>query len=151
MKWKLLSPVRLFVTPWTIGILQARILEWITFPFSMGSSQPKDRSQVSRIGGGFFTNWAIREALFESWGNTIQPITGLNLTGIRLGYDFEDFKDINKSFLITENIKLNEIQMTNRMTDYGIWNWVQVAELLSQCVGTFNPANSWTFLIRQAF
>lgn len=73
------------------------------------------------------------------------------MTGIRLGYDFEDFKDINKSFLITENIKLNEIQMTNRMTDYGIWNWVQVAELLSQCVGTFNPANSWTFLIRQAF
>ena len=48
-------------------------------------------------------------------------------------------------------MKLNEIQMTNRMTDCGIWNWVQVAELLSQCGDTFNPANSWTFLIRQDF
>ena len=36
------------------GILQARILEWITFPFSRGSSQPRDQIQVSRIAGGFF-------------------------------------------------------------------------------------------------
>ena len=28
-------------------ILQARILEWVTFPFSRGSSQPRDRTQVS--------------------------------------------------------------------------------------------------------
>ena len=38
------------------GILQARILEWISFPFSRGSSQPRDRSQVSCIAGGFFTS-----------------------------------------------------------------------------------------------
>ena len=43
------------------GILQARIVEWVAFPFSRGSSQPRDGSQVSRIAGGFFTNWAIRE------------------------------------------------------------------------------------------
>ena len=42
--------------------LQARILEWVAFPFSRVSSQPRDRTQVSRIAGGFFTNWAIREA-----------------------------------------------------------------------------------------
>ena len=29
------------------GILQARILEWLTFPFTRGSSQPRDRTQVS--------------------------------------------------------------------------------------------------------
>ena len=40
------------------GILQARILEWVAFPFSKGSSQPRDWTQVSRIAGGFFTNWA---------------------------------------------------------------------------------------------
>ena len=34
------------------GILQARILEWVAFPFSRGSSQPRDRTQVSRIAGG---------------------------------------------------------------------------------------------------
>ena len=37
------------------GFLQARILEWITFLFSRGSSQPGDRTQVSRIAGRFFT------------------------------------------------------------------------------------------------
>ena len=38
------------------AILQARILEWVAFPFSRGSSQPGDQAQVSRIAGGFFTN-----------------------------------------------------------------------------------------------
>ena len=40
------------------GIIQARILEWVAFLFSRGSSQPRDRTQVSRIAGGFFTSWA---------------------------------------------------------------------------------------------
>ena len=31
------------------GILQVRILEWVAFPFSRGSSQPRDQTQVSRI------------------------------------------------------------------------------------------------------
>ena len=44
------------------GILQARILEWVAFPFSRGSSQPRDQNQVSCIAGGFFTSWATREA-----------------------------------------------------------------------------------------
>ena len=43
------------------GILQARILEWIAIPFSRGSSQPRDRTQVSHIAGGFLTSWATRE------------------------------------------------------------------------------------------
>ena len=33
------------------------------FPFSKGSSQPRDQTQVSSTAGGFFTNWATREAL----------------------------------------------------------------------------------------
>ena len=33
------------------GILQARILEWVAIPFSRGSSQPRDWTQVSRIAG----------------------------------------------------------------------------------------------------
>ena len=45
------------------GILQARILKWVAFPFSRGSSQPRDWTQVSRIAGGFFTSWATREAV----------------------------------------------------------------------------------------
>ena len=43
-----ISHVRLFATPWNVvhGILQARILEWVAFPFSRGSSQPRDQTQV---------------------------------------------------------------------------------------------------------
>ena len=61
-KVKPLSCVRLFATPWTVatrflvqGILQARILEWIAIPFSRGSSQPRDQTQVSHTAGRFFT------------------------------------------------------------------------------------------------
>ena len=38
------------------GILQARTLEWVAVPFSRGSSQPRDETQVSRIAGRFFTS-----------------------------------------------------------------------------------------------
>ena len=44
------------------GILQARILEWVAFPFSSGSSPPRNSTSISCIAGGFFTNWAVREA-----------------------------------------------------------------------------------------
>jgi len=44
------------------GILQARILEWVAFPFSRGSFQPRDQTQVSSIAGGFFISRATREA-----------------------------------------------------------------------------------------
>ena len=59
------SHVRHFATPLITppgssahGILQARILEWVTIPFSRGSSQPRDQTWVfwdSCIAGGFFT------------------------------------------------------------------------------------------------
>ena len=44
------------------GILQARKLEWVAFPFSRGSSHPRNQTQVSRTAGRFFTSWATREA-----------------------------------------------------------------------------------------
>ena len=70
----MLSHVRLFATQWTVarqaplslGVLQARILEWVATPSSRGSSKPRDRSQVSCIAGGFFIVWDTREAQ-EYW------------------------------------------------------------------------------------
>ena len=44
------------------GILQTRIPEWVAIPFSRGSFQPRDWTQVSCIACGFFTHWATREA-----------------------------------------------------------------------------------------
>ena len=59
----LLSHVQFSATPWTVacqaplsmGILQARILDWVAMPISRGSSQPWDQTQFSHIAGGFFT------------------------------------------------------------------------------------------------
>ena len=70
VKVKSLRRVRLFVTPVDCslpgssvhGILQARILVWVTISFSRGSSQRRDRTRVSRIGGRCFNLWANREA-----------------------------------------------------------------------------------------
>ena len=44
------------------GIFQARILEWVTIPFSRESSQLRNQTQVPCIAGGFFTIWATRQA-----------------------------------------------------------------------------------------
>ena len=52
-----------------------RILEWVVYPFSNGSSLPRNRTGVSHIAGGFFTNEAFREAepkkvMGKSWTPT---------------------------------------------------------------------------------
>ena len=65
-----MSHARLSETPWTaahqdplsMGILQARILEWVAMPSSRESSQLRDGTQVSCIAGGRFTLWATRDA-----------------------------------------------------------------------------------------
>ena len=62
-----------------MGILQARILEWVAMP-SRGSSQPRDQTQVSCtaggfMAGGFFTDSATREAQRLHWA--YPNVTGL--------------------------------------------------------------------------
>ena len=57
------SHISLPATPWSAArqvppsmwILQARILEWVAIPFSRGSSQPRDGTQVSRIASRLLT------------------------------------------------------------------------------------------------
>ena len=63
VKWKLLSHVWLFVTPWTIKSWNSpgQNTGVGASPFSRGSSQPRGWAQISCIAGRFFTNWAIRE------------------------------------------------------------------------------------------
>ena len=43
------------------GVFQARILEWVASPFSRGSFQPRDQTQVSHIAGSFFTIWVTKK------------------------------------------------------------------------------------------
>ena len=49
------------------GILQARILEWVAFPFYKRSFQCRDRIQVSHVAGRLFTSWATREVSLGCW------------------------------------------------------------------------------------
>ena len=82
MSWHWLSPlqcqslsrVRLFVTPWTVarwaplsmGFSRQEYGSGLPFLSPGGSSQPRDRTQVSRIASGLFANWATREATESS-------------------------------------------------------------------------------------
>ena len=113
------------------GILQDRILEWVAFPFSRGSSQPRDQIQVSCIEGGFFTSWTIREAqeiynfkqirsvrdhLIQSLNfadketslKRIQDFSKIKTkTSTNMGKtEFEEFPLVGKNFLKTKLIKL---------------------------------------------
>ena len=70
------------------GIFQARILGWLAISFSRGSSQPRERTQVSYIAGGCFTIWATREVLssqLNTTRNKQQTIKcpHLNISGIK--------------------------------------------------------------------
>ena len=60
---------------WNTGILHCRwilyhlshqvsprLLDWVAYPFSRGSSQPRNWTGVSCIAGRFFTSWATRKA-----------------------------------------------------------------------------------------
>ena len=69
-------------------ILQARILDWIAFPFSRGSSQPRDQTQVSCVAGRFITSWATREALFK----------GASLTEFLTATYYEAIKNVASVF-----------------------------------------------------
>ena len=60
-------------------------LEWVAFPFSKGSSQPRDRTQVSHIADGFFTSWATREAQGYWSGYPVPSPGALPDPGIELG------------------------------------------------------------------
>ena len=65
--------------PLSLGILQARILEWVTMPFSRGSSQPRDRTQLFRIAGRFLPFEPLEKAMTTGRGS-LSLLQGIFLT-----------------------------------------------------------------------
>ena len=63
------------------GILQARVLKWVSISFSRGSSQLRDRIQVSRFPGRCFNLWATREAA-SLFRRALIPFWGLHLNDL---------------------------------------------------------------------
>ena len=66
-----------------------RKLEWVAYPFSRGSSQPRTWTGVSCIAGGFFTSWATKLCMWVgALQNRVQPDKqgrGLGRCGLILG------------------------------------------------------------------
>ena len=56
-----------------------RILEWVAYPFSSGSSQPRSQTGVSCIAGRFFTNWAMKEAWCKYSVSSVQSLSCVRL------------------------------------------------------------------------
>ena len=63
-----------------------RTLEWVAYPFSKGSSRPRNRTRVSCIAGGFFTNWAMNVCNYRQLGEAFWDFSGMpdTLTSPRL-------------------------------------------------------------------
>ena len=119
------------------GILQARILDWVAFPFTRGSSQPRDQTQVSRIAGRFFTSWATREAqTFE------KKITKLWFCYLKITWlctqktlrnwqavILESLTGISRIFAVREILNFYLSAVTNRKGNSG---WSQAQKLHSR-------------------
>ena len=82
------------------GVLQARILEWEAFSFSRGSSQPRDRTQVFCIAGGFFTSWATRE------------------TQVDVVYIFTGCPLLSRS-VVSDSLQPHRLQLTSLLCPWG--------------------------------
>ena len=63
-------------------ILQARILEWVAYPFSRRCSQPKNPTGFSCIVGRFFTSWATRTIFFFNISSFFKKLFSLYWVGI---------------------------------------------------------------------
>ena len=104
------------------GILQARILEWVAFPFSRGSSQPRDQTQVSCIAGDSLPAelsrkplWVPRETL-----NYLREKKVL-LQSMCLFLQYEDFHQANFKGPIVYKLTYNIFWIFNT-----IMSWYEV-------------------------
>ena len=66
-----------------------RILEWIAYPFSSGSSWPRDRTLVSCTAGRFFTIWATREA--QCIRLFVTPLTVAHQAPLSMGFSRQEY------------------------------------------------------------
>ena len=108
------------------GILQARMLEWAAFPFSRGSFQPRDQTQVSSIAGRFFTSWVTREAPISlncALKNDRDGKFYLYFMTVKKNWKGKNgkMKNLNRHFS-TEDTQMANKHMKNVQHHYPSWN-----------------------------
>ena len=143
-----LCPTLCYPMDYTVhGILQARKLEWEAIPFFRGSSQPRDRSQVSCIAGRFFTSWATISRL--KWASGVSPSPPRNITSSKLFatpalfWDPPGFDRIE--FLKKQNSR-NRISINKIKTDVLITNWTGISPTMAQRLKRLPPMqDTWVW------
>ena len=113
-------------------ILQARILGWVDMPSSRGSSQPRDRTQLSHISSRFFTIWAPREAQ-EYWSGQPTPSPeelpdpGIKLGSPALQLSYQGSHSITMSWKVSSNkkesalIHVTSVQFSCSVVSSSLW------------------------------
>ena len=133
------------------GILQAKILEWVAIPFSRGSSQPRDQTQVSHITGRFFTIWATREAQ-EYWsGEPIpspldRPIPGTEPGSPALQADSLPTELLGKLMFVYEGALLLSYITDETLRTLGKWKKGQIWGRLTNLISS-NIECCWSKLV----
>ena len=98
------------------GILQARVLEWIAISFSKGSSRPRDRAQVSRVGGRRFNLWATREGFLGG-----SAVENLPANAEELVWSLGQEELLGKEMATYSSILPWEIHGQRRLLGYSPW------------------------------
>ena len=135
MKWTELKAAQSCPTLWDPmdGILQARILEWVAFPFSRESSQPRDWSQVSRIAGGFSTRCVTREAN-DKWCRFQTQNAGFRLEGkielLEHGHQKLDGKEGSRNEILKRMIEFRCLDNLKRRCDSYFLGWGELKRIL---------------------
>ena len=126
------------------GLFQARVLEWVAISFSRGSSQPRDRTQISRIAGSCFTIWITTEAK--------PTVEGLFFTGLPRA---TVIRNINWQFQLKLILQLETKQnktVGKKWKLSGRWiSWISQPEARVKAPGTqsFQPGETpgWKSLV----
>ena len=125
------------------GISQSRILKWVTIPFSKGSSQPRDGTQVSCTEGRFFTIWTTRETFCIP--SSVQKCT---LYSVQKFHENEIYQDLLPSLyqfllpFIWENQFLSQICFLEKQYLRSFPKFDFLAPHTPECVGIKNPESS---------
>ena len=119
------------------GILQARILEWAAFPFSRGSSQPSDQTQMSRIAGKFFTSWATREVPWNqrAW---LHPILDSSLNS-----SMAQFCSVFRFFFLILFFNWRIIALQNCVSFCQTSAWISMAQFVDSVFSGTVSSHDW--------
>ena len=116
------------------------IFEWVAYPFSRGSSWPKNQTGVSCIAGGFFTSWATREAPKRECYSLFKLRTARNKKIYIYFHLMEKKKKINKKEEKREKVEKEYKERRweicgrrNKQQEHEWWNRTLYAEFQIDC------------------